>query len=59
MCKTYACANVNMSVPKFNVEGHFTTYVIGSCMFWHLRKLKVGCCTSRLLIWKNILNYFG
>jgi len=22
-----------MSVPKCNFEGHFTTYVFGSCMF--------------------------
>ena len=26
-------SNVNMSVPKRNFEGNFTTYVLGSCMF--------------------------
>jgi len=47
-----------MSVPKRNFEGHFTTYVFGSRMFCHVRKLKVGCCTSCHLLWKNVLNYF-
>jgi len=27
--------------------------------FWHVRKLKVCCCTSTQLLWKNLLNYFG
>jgi len=26
-------SNVNFSVPQINFEGHFTTYVFGSCMF--------------------------
>jgi len=26
-------SNVNMSVLKSNFVGHFTTYVLGSCMF--------------------------
>jgi len=42
MCKTYTCANVNMYVPKSNFEGHFTTYVFGTCTLWHVRKLKCG-----------------
>jgi len=26
-------SNVNMSVPKSNFEGYFSTYVFGSCMY--------------------------
>jgi len=48
-----------MSVQKSNIEGYFTTYVFGRCIFCQVRKLKGFSCISRLLIRKNILNYIG
>jgi len=42
-----------MSAPNINFEGHFTSYVFGRGMLLHVLKLKGGCFTSRLLLWKN------
>ena len=48
--------NVNMSFPKSNFEGNFSTYVFGKS-FWPYRDLKSECWTSRHLIYKKILTF--
>jgi len=48
-----------MYVPKSTFEEHSTTYVFGSCIFLARPQTQSGCCTLQLLLWKNILNYFG
>ena len=33
-------SNVYMSLLKSNIEGNFSTYVFGKCLFWHFREIK-------------------
>jgi hypothetical protein len=49
--------NVHMSFPNSNFEGNFSTYVFGKS-FWHYRKLKIDCWTSRHRLCEKILNAF-
>jgi len=48
-----------MSVPKINFEGHFTTYVLGSCMFLARPQAGKWLLYIASTNMKNILQYFG
>ena len=51
-------SNVNMSVLKSNVEGHFTTYVFGSCMFLARLQAERWLFYIHSFIMKKYINYF-